>query len=298
MIRGQLPAVRCPMPFGRGGASVTEAEGVLDHVCGDRRRRAGPAEARVALGGRKSRARRTVRSEPRVEGSFSRHEKAAARQRIAKVPCGLILGPRTGPAEPIAKDQRAAASNRQLLNDPLEAVPFGKCSTCVATREPDIAPCQIRSLSQVNNHTLKITAVLEWDRRPWKKNETGAGFKMNVPLLRRVTMEARVDARRRLTDDDGLRAGPCVNLDPLPVAVHEAGGWIEKIEEGWLSRFKLERRHYAERNLLIAMSQSGPAFVVYEFQSNAADAAGLVGRQGKMFEFRRRHEVVGRDASC
>ena len=40
-----------------------------------------------------------------------------------------------------------------------------------------------------------------------------------------------MDARRRLTDDDGPGARARVDLDELAVAVDQAGGRVEQVEE-------------------------------------------------------------------
>ena len=61
----------------------------------------------------------------------------------------------------------------------------------------------------------------------------------------------------RLAGHDGPRALPRGDLDQMAVAIHQPGGEVDQVEQRRRFAVKDERRHQADRDLLVAGPQAG-----------------------------------------
>src|SRR5262245_102084 len=84
----------------------------------------------------------------------------------------------------------------------------------------------------------------------------------------------------------------------MAVAVQEAGGEIDQVEQGRRLVVEDEWGHQADRDLLVADSQAGLVAVADQLDAGAADSGGLVLGRMDVPEFGRCQEVFARDASC
>src|SRR5262249_36348092 len=129
-------------------------------------------------------------------------------------------------------------------------------------------------------------------------DQAGAVFDIDVPLLGREAGHGRVNASRRLAGHQATCPLSRVNFNQMSVAVQQAGGEVDQVEQGSRFVIKAERRHHTERDLLVAGSQTGLVTVPEELDASAADAGRFVLVLMKVPKLRRSQEVFARDGSC
>ena len=85
-----------------------------------------------------------------------------------------------------------------------------------------------------------------------------------------------MDAGGRLAGHDGPRARPRRDLDQVAVAVQQAGGEVDQVEQRRRFRVDDERRHQPHRDLLVARPQAGLVADADQLDARAADPGCLV----------------------
>ena len=187
-----------------------------------------------------------------------------------------VGGPGAIPAEPVAVDQAAGAAGLEVLDDPLELEPLRQLATVVAAGQPDVAPDQPGPRGEIDAAALKVAAAAERDRRAGQDDQAGVVLDLDGPLLGGIAVLGRVNAGGRLAGHDGPRSGPRGDLDQVAVAVQQAGGEVDQVEQRRRFRVNDERRHHADRHLLVAGSQPGLVAAADQLDACAADPASLV----------------------
>src|SRR5204863_2920 len=149
----------------------------------------------------------------------------------AAVPRRRVLVPGAAPVTAVPKNHLRISSNHQLVNQRGELVALRRGAAGVAARRPDVAPAERGTFGEIDFHALEGATVRKGDGRPREENGRRAGLDVNLPLLRREAARRRVDARRRLADDDYASPRADHDLRELAVAVEQAGGRVQQVEE-------------------------------------------------------------------
>src|SRR6185437_710340 len=99
------------------------------------------------------------------------------------MPADHFLIPGTAPAEAFSIDRVPLAANLQILNDPLELMELGQGTARIASRQPDVAPDQMRSRRQIDADALIIAAAAKRDRGTGQYHQLRVLLDADMPLL-------------------------------------------------------------------------------------------------------------------
>ena len=262
----------------QGGASgptvqlAARRRAVSHQVGRDGRRVAAPSHAGLAAFEPEDRAAEARAGLGEGLGHRPGHEQAGGGQGPAEVPVGLLGGPGAVPAEAVAVDQPAVAAGLEVLDDPLELEPLRELAAVVAAGQPDVAPDQPGARRQLDPAALVVAAAPERDRRAGQDDQAGVVLDLDGPLLGGVARPGP-DGSAWPT---GRSRRPCVpcprrDLDQVAVAVHQAGGEVDQVEQRRRLGVERERGHQPDGDLLVAGPQAGLAAGPDQLDPGAAD---------------------------
>ena len=236
----------------QGGASGPigpvrgQAQGDVHQVGRDGRRVAAPSHAALAGLEPKDRAAADPgRASGRASGTGPATNRLAAASAPPKYQSTSSARPRAVPSEAIAVDQPAGAADLEVLDDSLELESLRQLAAVVAAGKPDVAPDQPGARGEFDPAALKVAAAAERNRRAGQNDQAGVILDLDGPLLGREAGHGGVNASGRLAGHDGPRALSRRDLDQMTVAVQQAGGEVDQVEQR--RRLAVERRTAASR---------------------------------------------------